>query len=145
MKRIIGIVALCILLTGCTTKQFNAVTDWYKSSESELRLAVHTTTNVLVRTSDRAATITKVVKSIQSKIADGTLVNASMVQDYINSYLVSSGVTAGDIIVINDLLPEIKKSIIKVFESEQLTNAKDQLVEINKVLGWILDITTLIK
>lgn len=150
MKRtivLLAVVAVIVALgmTGCTAKQFSSVTDWYKSSESNLRTSVHTTTTLIIRTPERAAKVTKALQDVQAKIVAGTLVNASMVEDYTNELLKGAGFTPADLVVLNDLMPQIKEAIVAVFKSEQLTNAKDQLVEIDKVLGWILDITTIVK
>jgi len=147
MKRrnlISAMMVLALLFsTGCGTTLTN-ISNWIKTNETDLRTAVHGGTLIVVtKYPGRKAMITKIMQDVKAAIAVGTLTNAQMVADYIKKQINVNNLDAGQLIVMNDLLATIQDKIVSAFKSMKITNAADQLVEVGKVLDWVLDITTL--
>ena len=91
----------------------------------------------------RAAKITAIVTNVQKQIATGTLTSANIVQTYVASQLTGLNLAPTDQVVMNDLLGQVQTALVQTFTKANITAPADQLVEINKVLAWVLEISTL--
>jgi hypothetical protein len=144
MKKIVTICVLTLLFsTGCGTTLTN-ISNWMKTNETDLKTAVHAGTLIVVtKYPTRKVMITKIMQDVKAAIAVGTLTNAQMVADYIKKQINVNNLDAGQLIVMNDLLVTVQDKIVSAFKLMKITNAEDQLIEVGKVLDWVLDITIL--
>jgi hypothetical protein len=129
-KTLAGIVLVVILalsLVGC------------KATESDLKLAVHIGTGIYAQNHpDKAASIAASLKFARAGIASGVLSDVSSIKTALIAQL--ADFTPEDLVVIDDLMGSIEGSVETLFADQGITDPKDQLVEVNKVLGWALDI-----
>ena len=138
MKKIFVIFAM-LLLTSCSPK----MTAWWNQNEGSLMLATHISTDIALRAHPADAPIvTHWVNQIQAGISAGTLVNASDIDTFIRKQMAGLNLTPADQIVMNDLLGKLENGIKQEFIDKKITDPSLQVVEINKVLGWVKDIST---
>ena len=84
------------------------------------------------------AKITAMLTSAQAAIKAGTLVTAADVRRYIGNQITDSNLTPLEINAAGLELAAMQGVIVSWFNSKGVTSAKDQLVEVDKVLTWIL-------
>jgi len=139
MKKIIVLLVAVTMLMGCAT-----VKGLFTNNEADLQLAVHIATAIVVKGHPAdAAKITAIVTNVQKQIATGTLTSANIVQTYVASQLTGLNLAPTDQVVMNDLLGQVQTALVQTFTKANITAPADQLVEINKVLAWVLEISTL--
>jgi hypothetical protein len=141
MKKIVPVVIVTLMLSGCAT-----FSSWFGKNEAKLQLGVHIATNIAIRGNpDRATRITNIASKTKSLIATGTITNGSMVKDYVLKEVSSMNLTDADKVVLNDLLNQVQDAIKQAFTDMGIATPEDQMVEIGKVLDWVLEISTTVK
>lgn len=143
MKNIIVLLAavMVLVVSGCATvyKDAGAVSGAILSNEGTLQ----TTLTLAAAEYNQAhpagmAKITAMLTSAQAAIKAGTLVTAADVRRYIGNQIADSNLTPLEINAAGLELAAMQGVIVSWFNSRGITSAKDQLVEVDKVLTWIL-------
>jgi len=146
-KRIVGvfIIAMVFILmafAGCA--KWN---EWSGKNEADLRLGIHVATALAVKQRPQIAPpITAITEKVRAGIAKSALVNASQVEAFIMAQINLPGIDDMDRVIMGDLLNKyLEPAIKKVFADLEITDPAKQLVEIDKLCAWVLDITRTVK
>jgi len=140
-------IVLAVALTGCaSTQRFD---NWFNTNTDSLKKTVHMTTAAfLYGHPDRAARVSAVCTTVRGKISAGKLTTASMVRAEIDAELEKLDLDPLDMVLMEDFIggPEgLQQQIIDTFAILNFKNPAEQLVELDRVLGWVLEVSRVIK
>ena len=146
----VAIYAVCILLvvvmamSGCAQlKQFD---NWFNTNQASLKTAVYIATDASLRNRPQdALKVVDIVTKVKAGIAAGTLTNASTIQAFVANEMSNLNLNPADQIVMQPLLEAIEAKVVDTFKVLNLSTPSDQLVEINTILGWVLEVASVIK
>ena len=143
MKKLMVLLLVVFAVSLSSCAKFNT---WAGANEPNLQLATHLGANLATRNSpERAAKITKWVEAVRAGIASGSFTTAGQVKTYILSMLSAENLTEADRIILVDLFNKVQESMVKEFEKYGIVDPAKQLVEIDKICLWILEITRTVK
>ena len=150
MKKILVVTALCVSLifVGCTGGKLDLAKfdNWFNTNASSIQTSVYLTTDLALRGNPaEAVRITAAVKKLQAAITAGQIVKVSDVQPFINAQLPKLGLLPEDMILVNLLMAKLQPAILNTLQVLNLKNPSDQLLEINAILGYVTDVSSVIK
>jgi len=120
--------------------------NWFNTNASSIQTTVYLTTDLLLRGKpDQAAKVTNAVNKLKAAITAGQIAKVSAIQPFINKEIAKLGLLPEDVILVNALSAKLQPEILRTLQVLNLKNPADQLVEINKILGYITDVSSVIK
>jgi hypothetical protein len=134
---------LCFMIAmtfGCApatvSQDATAVNNYVAANEIDFQLGISAAVDLLIK--DHPADgpkIVAIVQRIQAGITAGTLVSAASIAAYLQTQLVTLGLSPEDANLMTILSQNIQKAALNFFNKYGLTPAQ-QLTEIGKILTW---------
>lgn len=138
------VVILALALSGCSN--MGRFDNWFNTNTDSLKTAVHIlTASELKGKPATAALVTATITKLRGHISSGALTSANMVQAYITAEIAKLPILPEDMVIVNDLTGKLQAKIIEAFAVLNLNDPANQLVEIDTVLGWVADVSSVIK
>jgi hypothetical protein len=144
MKKVIIIAVLTFVLAGCA--KLASFNNWFNTNSDSVKTSIHLITDILLKGNPaKAAKWTVAIGKVQKQIPEGTLVPASLLADYINSQLKHTDLDAADLIVLADMTGPVQAKLLDTLTVLNLKDVPAQLVDVKLILGWVTDISSVIK
>jgi hypothetical protein len=133
-----------MFVSGCA--EMNRFSNWFNTNEDSLKTTVYITTDAILRNKPAdALKVTQILVKVRDQIKAGTLTTASNVKAYIDNEISHASSNPADLIILNILTDDLQKRIIDTLTVLNLKTPAEQLVEVDTILGWVLDISSKIK
>jgi hypothetical protein len=120
--------------------------NWFNTNTNSIQTTVYLATDLLLRGKPaEAQKVTDVVDLLKAAITTGRVVKVNDIQPFIDSEIKKLKLLPEDVVLVNLLSAKLQPEILRTLQVLNLKNPADQLVEVNKILGYITDVSSVIK
>jgi hypothetical protein len=150
MKKLLIVLAvvMTISMVGCTGGKLDLAKfdNWFNTNTNSIQTTVYLATDLLLRGKPaEAQKITDLVDMLKAAITTGRVIKVNDIQPFIDNEVKKLKLLPEDVILVKVLMTKLQPEIVKTLTILNLKNPSDQLVEINKILGYVTDVSSVIK